>query len=607
VKPSRELFTQASIVFLETLEKEASGEFDADMEWVGQVAAHLEKKFGVQVPSALLVQEFRVWMQECFEVREIETRRVQLSVVLREIAPDVGYFRGLVAGDCSTSNSAMYVYSPFERNFLIEHEGYVVGHASGTWIKIGNTPVFYFHDLKGTYMGRNLAMLVYSGVVENPKLFGGKYVVVPTRAQANAIGGFFSREDIRKSRRIETTYYSSDIQIRRQIAKMVSSSGYDSPSANKYAHKAKPIEDRGEFGEVVVTPMAASDRAPTAKELTPQALFEFISLRMGGAGTPQYLPKNVIDDIESVARAMSNLASEPLATYYQRVETAFREAKLEFSNRFFENHLAWFVAGHFRARDVYTNSDPVLEKRTVEFLIDMLYRTPATAGHVWTNAARLVAKYPKLMETLKRISRDRSPAGNDRFLRLLNSGLAVDVFAAESELLAYVVEAFPDSPHFTRALYLMLQKPHPLNLSEETWVAVARNLDNRNQVISLAAAKALALATEIPDREDIAEEISKSVKYEEDPSTVLYAAVGYLRFVAESEAVFFEGKVYRRAVKLIQEAGRPRDIAQAVWLELVQRVDTTLLSERAARTHRKLLRESNASDFPACARALNRS
>ncbi len=215
-----------------------------------------------------------------------EVKRVVMR--LKEVPSHVGVFRGWAGGDCSSSYSYAYPWSPRERVFFVyDHEDRIKGYLSGTVVTTGGgAEDFYIHTINGKISEDDAVLLLKSVHAARGDL-GFRRVVVPLETQTNSIVNSAPiRQAFAKfrtaSRQVSVQYL--DGTIRTYMNGLVRSSTYDSAEKNNTGFFIDDSLDRG-----IAAPI------PTGSDLkVERSVYEWLPAKTDRINAAQlYLQKSV--------------------------------------------------------------------------------------------------------------------------------------------------------------------------------------------------------------------------------------------------------------------------------------------------------------------------
>ena len=113
----------------------------------------------------------------------VEKERIVRSLILREVPPTLGIYRGVVGNDCSSANSMPFPYSPYERVWWIEDsKGVRFGYVSGNITLVDDKPTLYIRDVQVPGIGEPWVIdLVIKGLYLSRRYFGSDQMTLMCR------------------------------------------------------------------------------------------------------------------------------------------------------------------------------------------------------------------------------------------------------------------------------------------------------------------------------------------------------------------------------------------------------------------------------------------
>jgi hypothetical protein len=110
-----------------------------------------------------------------------EQKAPEVSLVIREIPPMVGVFRGFAGNDCSTYCSFPFVNAPNEYTFLVyDAKGGIKGYVQGTKVLVHGRAAFYLHTVVGPRMSHEDALNIMRVLNQEKSHMGWSEILLPT-------------------------------------------------------------------------------------------------------------------------------------------------------------------------------------------------------------------------------------------------------------------------------------------------------------------------------------------------------------------------------------------------------------------------------------------
>lgn len=545
--------------------------FDAEKEALDRVRAIVEADGTSKANWKLAAAELQPRFAEMFTFQEAKVLTASREVVLRELDPETAYFRGAITGDCSTTDSGIYPFSPWERNYLVERDGSVLGHVSGTLVKADGKEVFYVHDLKGAKLTAEDANLVLVAILDHPKMFDAEAVTLLTSGMASSIGWPHALVQQIRGNAVNITYHSLDARLRTTVFHHhVSRRNYDSPESNPTAHWPRPDFARGNVGATRVTIVGGDGKAkpspkPASEARTAKERLQWLATRLAGTDLGRDVPPTEATLVNGTASIFRNDARQSVAAYVDAVSTALLGLGAAMSNRFFEENRPLFLNGLLNCPDLFAQVDGEFERFAYGALYQLVYADTAQAGRLLVGPAAAWRAHPKVQALFDRLLAQRGPEGARRLGFLSEAGVPV-VLELVTRDRAYVRRLLHCGEHRLVVETLRwLETQGQLSLADDDWDAVAALLDNELAADEEWTEYALGLmlrTPNLPTRPAIAKELRRSVRYEENKRFRALAALLFHRVFWNDPEADPEGKYRARVAKrIVEDAGKAPELA----------------------------------------------
>ena len=342
---------------------------------------------------------------------------------LVEVPPDMGIFRGLVGGDCSTNMSFPFVYMPNERTYYIySASGTVLGYLQGT---VANdprgTPHFYVHSISGGSLSHRHVNLALHGLSLRAKELGFKSILLPPRESIfkniNYVAIHEPLYQLLAQSTTDLVYPDNTLRVLVASRTLGFKHGvrgdYDLQEANPLAHHVILNDKMLKEIHVEMGPSRLAKRDNTKRELTQSdsvlaaldllageqsktaqnTLREQIAVVQAGVGqaaqmrfTFRHAAATEIlrpwglgleaDGSMAIHSHLNNLKGLRLKDYYGAVRDAFKELGVELTDKLIDGRPYLFNEGHLSAPDAVTTKEETMLKRTVRSVINMIKRWP---------------------------------------------------------------------------------------------------------------------------------------------------------------------------------------------------------------------------------------
>jgi|GEM_PF-7111979 hypothetical protein len=298
------------------------------------------------------------------------------SLVLREVGPLAGLFRGYAGNDCSTLCSFPYSHSPNEYVFIVyDKKGAVKGYAQGTKVVIGGKESFYLHTIAGPRISSEDALDILKLFEQEKGRMGFAHIALPKKSHLTDMVNFVHVRDVMISvmtpEQVRLDY--QDSKMREDFkSKFSLYKSYDVASANEYGH----IVDSKKLGSVIsVLHKLSPSFATLNTQITKEELFGILLQLSKDGGNTQNLREALIAkaglDLKEVQLLMliaENSAKKPAFEFLDGFEKSMQEKGYQYPNGYFRKNIAMLVRGLLRSPDLLTN--PKLLEETVRSLVD---------------------------------------------------------------------------------------------------------------------------------------------------------------------------------------------------------------------------------------------
>ena len=166
-----------------------------------------------------------------FAVQTISHQRpIKSEIVLKQVRPEIGIFRGCTGGDCSSQYSFPYPNDPHERVFFIEKQNTIKGYLSAIEVLVNGQKVLYVITISGAHLSSMDTELILRGLEKAKQLLGVEHIVLPDAGNINALINFpavrsIYENHIKHKASVELLY--QDQEIRTAIQNYQPNSGYN--------------------------------------------------------------------------------------------------------------------------------------------------------------------------------------------------------------------------------------------------------------------------------------------------------------------------------------------------------------------------------------------
>jgi hypothetical protein len=340
-----------------------------------------------------------------------ETKDVAIArdlFTLREVFPELAIYRGIIGGDCSTTNSYAFPFSPLERVFFVFNANGepLRMYIAATIVEVKNTKTLYVHDIAGPSLDAEIQGLALHAIFQSMEHIGVKQMTLPTVVVREANAGQEPSQNMVMNALIQdldnyvdinhpVNQRYLDIEVRNILGNLPHSTlNYDSPDANETALVFTPRNKLLQRIKVKVSGIGEAPRKEVSqKKLTRKEAFLRLLDLLAGDEKPEIFFEELGFDraeIDRILTIVNNLKRVNLAQYYEEVRKEFEAFEIGFSENFFRKHARYFIFGHLRASDASTVQDERLKELTIQYVLETLKR-----GRVRDFAYKLIKDHPQ--------------------------------------------------------------------------------------------------------------------------------------------------------------------------------------------------------------------
>jgi hypothetical protein len=335
---------------------------ESDMrKWRDNQRTRLREHLGAKYPAKL------------FRETEEKVSVLTAPLILKEVPPWLGIFRGYVGGDCATSGSAGYALSPKERIFFIyDEQGKVKGYLAGTVVtRKPATPALYVHTINGKRVNEKEVAPILDALSAVKKELGVEEILLPPPFIIDqnvnyselkvAMRGLLSQKIAQAE--------LDDYELRRKYIDKTASHDYDRarPSLPTHLYQAKSLESTGLRLEAkdtensyVAKPASPALAASMAIPITDEALYSAI---LGAAGIKPEFHKRFVNDVKNSSKLSADKFLQSLHDSLANMGIARpedREKALEHAGSYLDE--GWFGASD--------HADVAYRPRSIQILLE---------------------------------------------------------------------------------------------------------------------------------------------------------------------------------------------------------------------------------------------
>lgn len=312
-----------------------------------------------------------------------ETVATQKILTLYEVHPYLAVHRGCIGGDCATTSSWAFPYSPFEHVFYIFENNRPIGYMSATRLKTRNGMTLYVKDIVGPNISPRTVENIVNSLPQLKEHYGAEEVSLAHssftveqnkyKAIKDTLADYDDRKtDFSQGDLLQNAFF--DVEIRDaivQVAKVTYKYDKDSTHSNSIVLRTDPEIVAGL--EVKIAPGTLETFVPTSnKEALLTALLQL-----------SVDPETEIEGIEGVnpadvrylADRLKNPMNFTLENYYQHMDDLFAEYGITLSGQFRNKHQELFWQGHLSSFDTFSkNRSGEISAESTRYLLAVIKR-----------------------------------------------------------------------------------------------------------------------------------------------------------------------------------------------------------------------------------------
>jgi hypothetical protein len=460
--------------------------------------------------------------------------------ILREIPPRLAIFRGCVGGDCSTSHSWAYPYSPFERYFFIEsREGKIIGYVSGAITKVNGQPNFYLRDVVGPGLKpEQIPTIVYGFYLALEKMGLNQMTLMPLEFAHENV--YQPQEDILKAIPtaviVNQVFQDQDFRIK-YLDRSVTNREFDAVTRHAAVRQMNP-----ENAVLQNYRIKLLGDELTSKNIGVEPTSRYWELIDGATASNDVviLSRNVDPhrDWQSFLNVLRNEQKLPLQEFYESAMTASEANGFPLSQNLIRKHDVMFRVGHLNAPDAFTTTDPKLLRQTVRYVRSLLWNqsTASLALEIIQEHRELMESHEVMIDAFASLfERHR-----DQDAILLAQLWGIGIHLKNLRLTELQVDWAIASARSADVLLAMAKKRKEFSDHLPTPVVqrLAKLLDSGrdgDESVSEAAA-ALLYDADLSDPE-VLNEVVESIEQDENAKIFIPLSIAYLRSTVKTAAV----------------------------------------------------------------------
>lgn len=310
-----------------------------------------------------------------YEIAEKKILRPFAKVI--EVNPHLAVYRGCIGGDCSTTYSPLFPYSPWEHDFYIKNaKDQFIGYISGARVQVGDKTAFYLRDIQGPHLSPAIVDAILHAFPQALSHFRVDQFLLMNRAfvsQNNSIS-LRSLLDGYQARGRAIPILFTDAQIRAFISSTQSFrsiSNYDGVHSHPNGTSFEPnpqIQNRFHY-------RITQELPPVARKMSPEerghAFFDVLRMRY------EKVQKSTYDDngfseveIKRGMEIMLNKKALPAKEYNEQIKKMFEENALKWSRTWRDQLKSLFLTGLLNSPNAF--SDPDYQSLTSAYFFELL-------------------------------------------------------------------------------------------------------------------------------------------------------------------------------------------------------------------------------------------
>lgn len=307
----------------------------------------------------------------------VETLTPYAQVV--EVHPYLGIYRGCIGGDCSTTNSPMYPFSPWEHvYYIVLPNGTFVGYISATRISAGGKSTLYLKDISGRTLSPEMLEVIIHA-------FGQIYPYYKVQQFSLAHHAFTDRENHFPNLQLALAKYNGrpgvsgrvvsestafqDTAIRNFIQRtslFASTAGYDNPDYHPTAVIFRPQLDMSSYSVNYKVGSLSPFKPKTPRD---SLVFALRMLSADEKADLSKIPGLVENEVRGVLQNLKNPNRLSLEVYYRNLAFVFNNYGIELSRSFRQDYENFFIEGHLNAQDAFTSQDATLRGDSERYFV----------------------------------------------------------------------------------------------------------------------------------------------------------------------------------------------------------------------------------------------
>lgn len=349
---------------------------------------------------------------------QVTTRSVEVVdniATLYEVHPFLGVYRGCIGGDCSTTSSWGFSYSPFEHTFYIFVNNNPVGYITATRLETQEGPTLYIKDVSGENLSPKVIEAILNVFPQLASYYGVNVVSIASStftirenhfAPIKRVMGQFDNRGPRYSQGDLFLNRFQDENIRKTIGGFPSiSKEYDKPEVHRSSVRLRPDPESAIGLRVRVESGSLESFQPSSEK---EALL--FALRQMSLDTEMILSSEEglnISEARQLFAVLGNPNRIRIADHLQLVELWLKKFGIPMSKSFRRDHEELFWRGFLESHDALDgHGDKSLYQESVDYLIAAIRRSADITWLIpivsrWWGKIENLQEYQNLLSVMK--------------------------------------------------------------------------------------------------------------------------------------------------------------------------------------------------------------
>lgn len=349
--------------------------------FVLNISKELQSQFPKEAKlTKALEQALAVVPKQWFERKKAQVELLTPYVRIVEVHPYLAVYRGCIGGDCSTSNSPMYPYSPWEHvYYIVRPDGAMVGYITATRINAGGKATLYLKDISGPTLAPDMLEVILHALGQIYPYYKVQQFSLASHAFTdrenhfvslqNALAKYNDRPGASVGPVVSERATFLDSEIRQFILTnsiFASASAYDSPARHTTAVVFQPQLDMSRYAVTYSVGTLSPFKPKTPRD---SLIFALRMLLADEKADISSIPNLDEMEVRGVLGNLKNMKRLGLDAYYQDISYVFKNYGIELSRSFRQDFENFFIEGHLNARDAFTHQDATLRGDSERYFV----------------------------------------------------------------------------------------------------------------------------------------------------------------------------------------------------------------------------------------------